>query len=81
MGSNAFYYFFDRTAMNNAISDETILLKSLQHFSVNRRIIPTLQTNNMNKSDSSYLDSDKYENQQTVTRIFHGIYIVTKEKD
>jgi hypothetical protein len=43
--------------------------------------MPALQTNKINKSDSLSLDSDKDENQQTVTRIFHGLYIVTKEKD
>jgi hypothetical protein len=67
--------------MNKIVSDETILLKSLQHPSVNRKTMPALQTNNMNKSESLYLDSDKDENQQTVTRIFHGLYIVTRERD
>ena len=67
--------------MNKIVSDETISLKSLQHSLENRRIIPALQTNNMNKSNSSHLNSDKDENQRTVTRIFHGLYIVTKEKD
>lgn len=66
--------------MNKTVSDETILLKSLQHPSVNRKTMSALQTNNMNKSESLYLDSDKDENQQTVTRIFHGLYIVTKER-
>jgi hypothetical protein len=31
----------------------------------------------MNKSEGSHPDSDKDENQQTVTRIFHGLYVVT----
>lgn len=68
-------------AMNKTVSDETISLKSLQHSLENRRIIPALQTNNMSKSNSLHLNSDKDENQRTVTRIFHGLYIVTKEKD
>jgi hypothetical protein len=67
--------------MNKTVSDETFLLKSLQHSLVNRRIMPALQTNNMNNSNSLHLDSDKDENHRTVTRIFHGLYIVTKEKD
>jgi hypothetical protein len=29
------------------------------------------------KKDSSHPDSDEDENQQTVTRIFHGLYVVT----
>jgi hypothetical protein len=29
------------------------------------------------KQDSSHPDSDEDENQQTVTRIFHGLYVVT----
>ena len=39
------------------------------------------RSNNMNKLDSSHPDSDKDENQQTVTRIFHGLYVVTTERD
>jgi hypothetical protein len=81
LGSNAFYYFLDKTAMNKTVSGEAILLKSLQHSLVNRRLTPSLQTNNMNKLNSLHLDSDKNENQRTVTRIFHGLYVVTKGKD
>lgn len=33
----------------------------------------------MNKLDSSHPDSDKDKNQQTVTRIFHGLYVVQIE--
>jgi hypothetical protein len=33
----------------------------------------------MNKSDTSSHDSDSYENQQTVTRIFHGLYVVDSD--
>ena len=39
------------------------------------------RSNNMNKSENSNLDSDEDENQQTVTRVFHGLYIVTSERD
>jgi hypothetical protein len=67
--------------MNKTVSDETFLLKGLQHSLVNRKIMPALQTNNMNNSNSLHLDSDKDENQRTVTRIFHGLYTVTKEID
>ena len=31
----------------------------------------------INKSESSHPDFDKDKNQQTVTRIFHGLYAVT----
>jgi hypothetical protein len=32
------------------------------------------------KKDSSCPDSDEDENQQTVTRIFHGLYVVTTKR-
>jgi hypothetical protein len=32
------------------------------------------------RKDSSHPDSDEYENQQTVTRIFHGLYVVTTKR-
>jgi hypothetical protein len=39
------------------------------------------RSNNMNKPENSNPDSDEDENQQTVTRVFHGLYIVTRERD
>jgi hypothetical protein len=33
----------------------------------------------MNKLDSSHPDFDKDKNQQTITRIFHGLRVVQKE--
>jgi hypothetical protein len=32
------------------------------------------------KKDSSHPDSDEDENQQTVTRIFHGLYALTTKR-
>jgi hypothetical protein len=32
------------------------------------------------KKNISHSDSDKDERQQTVTRIFHGLYVVTTER-
>jgi hypothetical protein len=32
------------------------------------------------KKDSSHPDSDEDENEQTVTRIFHGLYVLTTKR-
>ena len=53
----------DRTAMNNTDVE--------WERSKGRRSIKIY------KSDSSHPDFDKDKNQQTVTRIFHGLYAVT----
>jgi hypothetical protein len=51
----------DGTAMNKTVSEE-------EWVDVRKALL---------KKDSSHPDSDEYENQQTVTRIFHGLYVVT----
>jgi hypothetical protein len=35
----------------------------------------------MNKSDISHPDFGKDENQQIITRIFHGLYAVTTKRE
>jgi hypothetical protein len=63
-GSNAFYYFMDTTAMNKIVSEE--------EWVKDRKALL--------KKDSSHPDSDDDENEQTVTRIFHGLYVLTTKR-
>jgi hypothetical protein len=63
-GSNAFYYFIDTAVMNRIYSDDEW---------VEARNVPL-------KKDRSHPDSDEDNNKQSVTRIFHGLYVSTRKR-
>ena len=78
------------------IEARKVLLKKEKEFTIlrdqlsqQRRDLPLVAVNkdyvfegrNVKQTLSDLFDGKSQLNQQTVTRIFHGIYIVTKEKD